>query len=52
MRIVFVGAVEFSRHCLKEVLEDGGNVVAVLTLPKEKGRFHSDYADLSDVAAK
>jgi methionyl-tRNA formyltransferase len=52
MRIVFVGTVEFSRHCLKEVLEDGGNVVAVLTLPKEKGRFHSDYADLSDVAAK
>jgi len=52
MRIVFVGAVEFSRHCLKEVLENGGDVVAALTLPEEKAGFHSDYADLSDVAAQ
>jgi len=52
MRIVFIGAVEFSRHCLKEVLKNGGNVVAVLTLPEEKAGFHSDYVDLSDVAVQ
>lgn len=53
MRIVFVGAVEFSRHCLEEVLRNGGHVVAVLTLPEDKGRkVHSDYADLSDVATE
>ena len=50
MRIVFVGAVEFSRHCLEEVVKNGGNVVAVLTLAKEHAGFHSDYADLSDIA--
>jgi methionyl-tRNA formyltransferase len=50
MRIVFVGAVEFSRYCLEAVLKNGGDVVAVLTLPKEHAGFHSDYADLSDVA--
>jgi methionyl-tRNA formyltransferase len=50
MRIVFVGAVEFSRHCLKEVLKNGGDVVAVLTLAKEHAGFHTDYAGLSDVA--
>jgi methionyl-tRNA formyltransferase len=50
MRIVFVGTVEFSRHCVREVLENRGNVVAVLTLGREDASFHADYADLSDVA--
>ncbi|MFC2035009.1 methionyl-tRNA formyltransferase [Chloroflexota bacterium] len=50
MRIVFVGTVNFSRHCLKEVLENGGNVVALFTLDKAHTGFHSDYADLSDIA--
>ena len=50
MRIVFVGAVDFSRHCLDEVLRSQGNVVGVLTLDKEDAGFHSDYADLSDLA--
>ena len=52
MRIVFVGAVEFSRHCLKEVLNSGGNVVGVLTLPEEQTGRHSDFADLSDITAR
>lgn len=52
MRIVFVGAVDFSRHCLQQVLDCGGNVVAVFTLAKEDAGFHSDYADLSDVAIR
>ena len=49
MRIVFIGAVEFSKHCLREVLECGGNVVGVFTLDREHAAFHSDYALLSDV---
>lgn len=52
MRIVFVGAVEFSQHCLEEVLKNGGNVVAVITIAKERATFHSDYADLSEVATR
>lgn len=50
MRIVFAGVVDFSRHCLQQVGDCGGNVVAVLTLAKGDAGFHSDYADLSDVA--
>lgn len=52
MRIVFVGTVDFSRHCLEEVLRKGGNVTAVLTLARQDAGFHADYADLSDVAAR
>lgn len=52
MRIVFVGTVDFSRHCLEEVLRRGGNVVAVLTLSPGGGRFNADYADLCPVAEK
>lgn len=50
MKIVFVGAVDFSRHCLQQVLDCDGNVVAVLTLAREDAGFHSDCANLSDVA--
>ena len=50
MRIVFVGAVEFSRHCLQVILENRGNVVAVITMAKNMAVIHSDYADLSDLA--
>jgi methionyl-tRNA formyltransferase len=49
MRIVFIGAVDFSRHCLEEVLLAGGNIVAVLTLAPERARFNADYADLRPV---
>jgi methionyl-tRNA formyltransferase len=50
VRIVFVGAVDFSRHCFLEVLKDGGDVVAVLTADEERARRHSDAADLSEAA--
>jgi methionyl-tRNA formyltransferase len=50
MRIVFVGAVDFSRHCLQEVLRNGGQVVGVVTLDRRFASFNADYADLSDVA--
>ncbi len=46
MDIVFVGAVDFSLHCLKEILRNGRDIKAVLTIPPERAGFHSDYADL------
>lgn len=52
MRIVFIGAVDFSQHALRCVLEDGGDVVAVLTLPPDRAHVHSDFADLAPVAAE
>lgn len=52
MRIVFVGTVDFSRHCLQQVLDCGGDVVSVLTLAKEDASFHADYADLSEVSRR
>jgi len=50
MRIVFVGAVDFSRHCLKQVLDCHGEVIAVITLAKEDAAFHADYKDIADIA--
>ena len=52
MRIVFIGALDFSEHTLRCVLEDGGDVVAVLTLPPDRAHAHSDFADLAPVAAE
>ena len=52
MKIVFVGVTKFSYHCLNEVLRNGGNVIAVLTLPGEKASFHSDFADLSEITRR
>lgn len=51
MRIVFVGAVRFSACCLREVLDCGGNEVTVVALSPERSGMHSDYADLSGLAA-
>ncbi|MBI4064625.1 MAG: methionyl-tRNA formyltransferase [Elusimicrobia bacterium] len=52
MRIVFAGAVDFSRHALVEVLSCGGEVVAVLTLDPAHAGFNSDFVDLSPVAER
>ena len=49
MRIVFIGCVEFSRHCLKEVLKNNGDVVGVVT--RHDDGLNSDYADLSVLTA-
>jgi methionyl-tRNA formyltransferase len=46
VRIVFIGAVAFSRRCLEATLDAGGDVVAVLTLARERAGFHADYADV------
>lgn len=52
MRIVFVGAVEFSCHCLRAVLNEGGDVVAVITISEDEAGIHSDYSNLSWAADK
>lgn len=50
MRIVFVGAVDFSRHCLEATVEAGGHVVAALAPFAEQARGNADYSDLGSVA--
>jgi methionyl-tRNA formyltransferase len=52
LRTLFLGAVDFSRHCLEEVLKAGGPVAAVLTVSQEGAAFHSDYADLSGLTGQ
>jgi len=51
MRILFVGAVDFSLHCLKEVLGCRGRVIAVLNPERQHARLNSDYADLAPIAS-
>ena len=51
MRILFVGAVEFSQHCLRQVVERGGNVVGVMTVSPQDSGFNSDYVDLAETAS-
>jgi methionyl-tRNA formyltransferase len=51
MRILFVGGVDFSRHCLQEVVKCGGDVVGVMTVQKKDAKFNSDYVDLGETAA-
>lgn len=48
MRIVYIGSVDFSHHCLCEVLKNGGNVVGIVTSKNEKN--NSDYHDLTPVS--
>lgn len=48
MKIVFIGAVDFSQHCLKVVLEHHGNVVGIVTTNNTGN--NSDYCDLTPTA--
>lgn len=50
MKIVFIGAVDFSRHCLQEIINHGGHIVGVITLDRRFAGFNSDFSDLSEVA--
>jgi len=52
MKILFVGMVDFSQHCLKEIIDLGGRVVGVLTIEQQYAKFNSDYCDLSSLANK
>ena len=50
MRIIFVGIVDFSYHCLEQVINEGGNIVGIIT-SKNNG-FNSDFRDLSPISKK
>lgn len=45
MRILFIGAVEFSKKTLEKLLSIQANIIGVCT--KEKSDFNSDFADLT-----
>jgi len=50
MKIVFIGAVDFSFHCLEKVLENNGQVEGIVTL--KKSIYHSDFKDLTPISKK
>lgn len=50
MRIVFAGAVDFSRHCLGELFRQNCDVVGVFNPERQDARMNSDYADLAPLA--
>ena len=47
MRIVFIGAVEFSRRALERLIEIKADMVGVCTL--NESRFNADHSDLSNI---
>lgn len=48
MRILFIGAVEFSAHVFRELISMKADVVGLCTLPHSE--FNSDYFDLKPIA--
>lgn len=50
MNIVFIGAVDFSRHCLEEILKNNGKISGIIS--SYNSGINSDYSDLSDIAQK
>jgi methionyl-tRNA formyltransferase len=50
MRIVFIGAVLFSRGLLTALIESGADIVGVICKPSSI--VHSDFATLDDIAEK
>lgn len=45
MRIIYIGAVEFSLYALKHLVESGAEIVGVCTL--KESQFNADHVDLS-----
>ena len=50
MKIVYIGTVEFSYHCLVEVLKNNGEVTGIIT--SKNNKFNSDYQDPTPIAKK
>lgn len=50
MRIVLVGAVNFTLHCFEAIRRGGGDIVGVVTLARELAGRHTDFADLAAAA--
>lgn len=48
MKIIFIGIVDFSYHCLSEVLANNGQVSGVIT--SENRKNNSDYSDLKPLS--
>ena len=48
MRILFIGAVDFSAHALRKLINMQANVVGVCTL--SHSRFNADHCDLTPIA--
>jgi len=48
LRVVFIGAVQFSARCLEIILSSNAQVVGVCTLKESK--FNADHQDLSPIA--
>lgn len=48
MNIVFIGTVDFSRHCLQEILKNNGKISGIIS--SDNSGINSDYSDLSDIA--
>jgi methionyl-tRNA formyltransferase len=48
MRIVYIGIVDFSYHCLVQVLKNQGNVVGIIT--SRNNKTNSDYCDLTPIS--
>lgn len=49
-RYIFIGSVEYSAHCLKELLKMNVNIVDIMCPYQEVSKFNSDYFDLGDIA--
>ena len=52
IRIAFVGCVEEGRECLQEILDIGGNVVAIFTFTEEMSRKMSGAVSFDELAHK
>ena len=50
MRILFIGCVIFSQKSLLGVLENGGNIIGIIT--KNRSKFNADFVDLGVIARK
>ena len=50
MKIVYIGIVRFSYHCLSEILKNQGNVVGIVTSKNDKN--NSDYCDLTPISTQ
>jgi methionyl-tRNA formyltransferase len=48
MKIVYIGIVDFSYHCLEEIIKNQGNVVGIITSRNSKN--NSDYRDLTPIS--
>lgn len=52
LKVIYVGCLHFSLHCLKQLLANNANVKAIFTLSSNKSNFHSDFSDLTPIAKK